>query len=123
MVRVTRLSITDSLPDGSYRAMSFQYGPDRERWYSELTDDGVTSRSTVYAGNYEKVTDITSKARMTSIAGISTFCFLCRDGGAMTGPWCRGGELPRDSTPSKGSSWCAGRCSPLWKSAPTTGCC
>ena len=57
MVRVTRLSITDSLPDGSYRTMSFQYGPDRERWYSELTDDGVTSRSTVYAGNYEKVTE------------------------------------------------------------------
>ena len=57
MVRVTRLSITDSLPDGSHRAMSFQYGPDRERWYSELTDDGVTSRSTVYAGNYEKVTE------------------------------------------------------------------
>ena len=57
MLRISRLSIQDSLPDGSYRTMSFQYGPERERWYSELTDDGVTSRSTVYAGNYEKVTE------------------------------------------------------------------
>lgn len=57
MLRISRLSIQDTLPDGSYRTMSFQYGPDCERWYSELADDGVTSRSTVYAGNYEKVTE------------------------------------------------------------------
>ena len=44
--RKKNVHISDSLPNGSYRTMSFQYGPDRERWYSELADDGVTSRST-----------------------------------------------------------------------------
>lgn len=37
--------------------MDFCYGPDMQRWYTELTKDGNTVRSTVYAGAYEKITD------------------------------------------------------------------
>lgn len=37
--------------------MDFSYGPDMQRWYTELTKDGNTVRSTVYAGAYEKITD------------------------------------------------------------------
>jgi len=37
--------------------MDFGYGPDRERWYSELSKNGSDVRTTVYAGEYEKVTE------------------------------------------------------------------
>ncbi|MDY5320854.1 MAG: FG-GAP-like repeat-containing protein [Prevotella sp.] len=35
--------------------MDFGYGPDRQRWYSELLRDGKRVRTTVYAGEYEKI--------------------------------------------------------------------
>ena len=35
--------------------MDFGYGPDRQRWYSELLKDGKRVRTTVYAGEYEKI--------------------------------------------------------------------
>lgn len=34
--------------------MDFGYGPDKERWYSELSRNGKDVRSVVYAGPYEK---------------------------------------------------------------------
>jgi len=37
--------------------MNVTYGPDGERWYSSLTNSGRTISSTVYAGDYEKVTE------------------------------------------------------------------
>lgn len=37
--------------------MTILYGPDNERWYSILTRNGKTVRSTIYAGNYEKITE------------------------------------------------------------------
>lgn len=37
--------------------MAFSYGPDHERWYSCLTRNGKQVRSTIYAGNYEKITE------------------------------------------------------------------
>ena len=37
--------------------MDFIYGPDQERWYSELSHNGTDLRTTVYAGEYEKVTE------------------------------------------------------------------
>ena len=37
--------------------MAFVYGPDQERWYSELSNNGVDLRTTIYAGEYEKVTE------------------------------------------------------------------
>ena len=37
--------------------MDFGYGPDRQRWYSELLSNGKVSRTTVYAGEYEKTTE------------------------------------------------------------------
>lgn len=37
--------------------MDFLYGPDGERWYSSLSNNGRVISSTVYAGDYEKVTD------------------------------------------------------------------
>ncbi|SFG41020.1 hypothetical protein [Prevotella sp. KH2C16] len=33
------------------------YGPDQERWYSTLSRDGTDVRTTVYAGEYEKITE------------------------------------------------------------------
>lgn len=43
--------------DGTGRRMDFVYGPDMERWYSTMTTDGQEERTTVYAGNYEKITE------------------------------------------------------------------
>ena len=37
--------------------MDFLYGPDGARWYSSLSNNGRVISSTVYAGDYEKVTD------------------------------------------------------------------
>ena len=42
---------------GKNLQMDFIYGPDQERWYSELSRDGTDVRTTVYAGEYEKVTE------------------------------------------------------------------
>lgn len=38
-------------------SMTFDYGPDGERWHSVLTRDGSVVRETVYAGSYERVTE------------------------------------------------------------------
>ena len=43
--------------EGTGRRMDFVYGPDMERWYSAMTTDGQEERTTVYAGNYEKITE------------------------------------------------------------------
>jgi len=45
-----------SISDNGY-FMSFLYGPDQERWKTVLTQNGVTKRTTIYAGNYEKITE------------------------------------------------------------------
>lgn len=42
---------------GKNLRMDFAYGPDLERWYSELSKDGTDVRTTVYAGEYEKITE------------------------------------------------------------------
>jgi RHS repeat-associated protein len=47
---------------GKSLRMDFSYGPDQERWYSELSRNGKNVRSTVYAGPYEKVCE-NGKAR------------------------------------------------------------
>ncbi len=39
------------------RRMDFSYGPDLQRWTSTLSSNGKDSISTVYAGNYEKITE------------------------------------------------------------------
>jgi RHS repeat-associated protein len=42
---------------GTGYSTDFSYGPDMERWYSALHDGASNSRSTIYAGNYERVTE------------------------------------------------------------------
>ena len=42
---------------GKNLRMDFAYGPDQERWYSELSHNGTDVRTTVYAGKYEKITE------------------------------------------------------------------
>lgn len=42
---------------GKNMRMDFEYGPDCERWYSELLQNGKQIRATVYAGDYEKITE------------------------------------------------------------------
>ena len=37
--------------------MDLYYGPDQERWCSELSRNGTDVRTTVYAGEYEKITE------------------------------------------------------------------
>ena len=44
------------IEDGDYE-MIFVYGPDQERWKSVLLHDGDTVRVTLYAGDYEQVTE------------------------------------------------------------------
>ena len=45
----------ESITDNGYR-MDFTYGPDNERWKTELYKNNVLRRTTVYAGDYEEVT-------------------------------------------------------------------
>jgi RHS repeat-associated protein len=42
---------------GKSLRMDFSYGPDQERWYSELSKNGTDIRTKVYAGEYEKITE------------------------------------------------------------------
>ncbi|MFC2636947.1 hypothetical protein [Prevotella histicola] len=42
---------------GKNLRMDLIYGPDQERWYSELSHNGTDVRTTVYAGEYEKITE------------------------------------------------------------------
>lgn len=42
--------------EGTDMTMDFVYGPDLQRWYTEVADSGVVVKSTIYAGDYEKVT-------------------------------------------------------------------
>lgn len=42
------------LSDG-FQVMDFSYGPDGERWQTTLTLNGKTLRSTLYAGDYERI--------------------------------------------------------------------
>lgn len=42
---------------GKSLRMDFNYGPDQERWYSELSKNDTDVRTTVYAGEYEKITE------------------------------------------------------------------
>ena len=44
----------ESVTDNGYR-MDFTYGPDNERWKTELYKNNVLRRTTVYAGDYEEV--------------------------------------------------------------------
>lgn len=42
---------------GKNLRMDLEYGPDMERWSSELLRNGVNVRTTVYANDYEKITE------------------------------------------------------------------
>ena len=42
---------------GKNLRMDIAYGPGQQRWYSELSKNGTDIRTTVYAGEYEKVTE------------------------------------------------------------------
>ncbi|MDD4535252.1 MAG: RHS repeat-associated core domain-containing protein, partial [Prevotella sp.] len=42
---------------GKNLRMNFAYGPDQERWYSELSHNGTDVRTTVYVDEYEKITE------------------------------------------------------------------
>ena len=37
--------------------LDITYGPDRQRWKTVLKKNNVNQKNTVYAGNYEKITD------------------------------------------------------------------
>lgn len=43
-----------------HATIDFEYGPHQERWYSELTEGTKLSLTTIYAGDYEKITDYSS---------------------------------------------------------------
>lgn len=42
---------------GKNLRMDLEYGPDMERWSSELLRNGVNVRTTIYANDYEKITE------------------------------------------------------------------
>lgn len=46
-----------TIDGGSIGVMNLSYGPDKERWYSQVVKNGQSVRSTVYVGDYEKVID------------------------------------------------------------------
>ena len=45
-----------SISENGY-SMSFIYGPDQKRWKTVLTQNGTTKRTTIYADDYEKITE------------------------------------------------------------------
>ena len=45
-----------SLRDNGY-TMNFTYGPDEQRWKTVLRYNGIITRTTLYAGDYERVTE------------------------------------------------------------------
>lgn len=52
------LGLVDSITDGNANyKMKVCYGPDGQRWVSRVTRLGKEVRTTVYAGNYERVTE------------------------------------------------------------------
>ena len=46
----------ESISDNSY-GMEFTYGPDQQRWKTILSSNGSTTRTTLYANDYERVTE------------------------------------------------------------------
>lgn len=50
---INKISTIDG---GDSGVMDFVYGPDEQRWYTELVKDDKVVRSTIYAGDYEKIT-------------------------------------------------------------------
>ncbi|KXB36724.1 hypothetical protein HMPREF1870_02655 [Bacteroidales bacterium KA00344] len=42
---------------GKNLRMDFAYGPDQQRWYSALLKNGTDVRTTIYAGECEKITE------------------------------------------------------------------
>jgi RHS repeat-associated protein len=55
-ISYTGFGKVSNISDNGY-AMSFVYGPDFERWKTVLTQNGTTKRTTIYADNYEKITE------------------------------------------------------------------
>ena len=51
-----------SITEGNY-TMDFTYGPDEERWKTELTNGNSLVRTTIYGDNYEQVTDANGQTR------------------------------------------------------------
>ncbi|MBE6262013.1 MAG: hypothetical protein E7107_14580 [Prevotella sp.] len=51
-----------SISEGNY-TMDFTYGPDEERWKTELTNGNSLVRTTIYGDNYEQVTDANGQTR------------------------------------------------------------
>lgn len=43
--------------DATAERLNFSYGPDEERWFSEYVVKGISKRSVLYAGEYEKITE------------------------------------------------------------------
>lgn len=56
--------------------MDFVYGPDQQRWYTELLSGDTITRSTVYVGNYEKITEDGKKVAMLPIVKKTALCTL-----------------------------------------------
>lgn len=52
----TAFGKVESLTEGAY-GMTFTYGPDGQRWSTELKEGGIIKRRTFYAGDYERVTE------------------------------------------------------------------
>ena len=51
-----------SITEGN-NTMDFTYGPDEERWKTELTNGNSLVRTTIYGDNYEQVTDANGQTR------------------------------------------------------------
>jgi YD repeat-containing protein len=49
-------SITEMAGADSY-GLEFTYGPDRQRWKTVLKKNGVAQKTTIFAGDYEKITE------------------------------------------------------------------
>ena len=66
--------------------MDFVYGPDQQRWYTELLSGDTITRSTVYVGNYEKITEEGKKGGNAADCKkngamhpyLSFYAYLCR---------------------------------------------
>ena len=70
-VAYNALGKVSTITEGAY-TLEITYGPDEQRWKSVLKNNGVVIRKTIYAGNYERVTEGSTTRH---------FCYL--EGGAV----------------------------------------
>ena len=69
-------SISETVGSDNY-LLNITYGPDRQRWKSVLKKNNIVTRTTVYAGDYEKITENGTTKGLYYISGDDGLVAVC----------------------------------------------